>query len=87
MPRKTSAKVLSWASILAENTIEQAEISSRAPFIEGHIALMPDAHLGYGVTIGSVIPTRGAIIPYAVGVDIGCGMAAIPDRPHGQRPP
>lgn len=77
MPHKTSPKVLSWASVIDQNTIDQAEISSRAPFIEGHIALMPDAHVGYGVTIGSVIPTRGAIIPYAVGVDIGCGMAAL----------
>ena len=76
-PKKLSPKVLSWATDLDQNTIDQAEVSSRAPFIEGHIALMPDAHLGYGVTIGSVIPTRGAIIPYAVGVDIGCGMAAL----------
>lgn len=77
MPKMVADKVLSWASVLDQQTIEQADLSSRAPFIEGHIALMPDAHLGYGVTIGSVIPTRGAIIPYAVGVDIGCGMAAL----------
>ena len=47
------------------------------PFIEPHLALMPDAHLGKGATVGSVIPTVGAIIPAAVGVDIGCGMIAV----------
>ena len=47
------------------------------PFVHGHIAVMPDVHLGRGATVGSVIPTRGAIIPAAVGVDIGCGMAAV----------
>jgi len=47
------------------------------PFIHPHLALMPDAHLGLGATVGSVIPTLGAIIPAAVGVDIGCGMIAV----------
>lgn len=47
------------------------------PFVHGHIAVMPDVHLGRGATVGSVIPTKGAIIPAAVGVDIGCGMAAV----------
>ncbi len=47
------------------------------PFIHNHVAVMPDVHLGRGATIGSVIPTKGAIIPAAVGVDIGCGMVAI----------
>ncbi|MBI1250437.1 MAG: RtcB family protein [Alphaproteobacteria bacterium] len=46
------------------------------PFIHSHIAVMPDVHLGKGATVGSVIPTKGAIIPAAVGVDIGCGMMA-----------
>jgi tRNA-splicing ligase RtcB len=46
------------------------------PFIHHHIAAMPDVHWGMGATVGSVIPTRGAIIPAAVGVDIGCGMVA-----------
>ncbi len=45
-------------------------------FVSGHVALMPDAHIGIGATVGSVIPTEGAIIPAAVGVDIGCGMIA-----------
>ena len=69
--------VLSWASELDPNALTQAETSAKMPFIPGHIALMPDAHLGLGATIGSVIPTLGAIIPAAVGVDIGCGMAAV----------
>jgi tRNA-splicing ligase RtcB len=46
------------------------------PFVHKHVAIMPDVHWGMGATVGSVIPTRGAIIPAAVGVDIGCGMAA-----------
>ena len=55
---------------------EQLRNTARMPFIFRHVAVMPDAHLGKGSTIGSVIPTKGAIIPAAVGVDIGCGMMA-----------
>lgn len=69
--------VLSWASDVEPDTIEQAAKASRLPFVKGHLALMPDAHIGKGATVGSVIPTRGAIIPAAVGVDIGCGMCAV----------
>lgn len=47
------------------------------PFIHSHVAAMPDVHCGIGATVGSVIPTKGAIIPAAVGVDIGCGMNAL----------
>lgn len=50
---------------------------AQMPFIHSHIAAMPDVHCGIGATVGSVIPTKGAIIPAAVGVDIGCGMNAI----------
>jgi hypothetical protein len=50
---------------------------ARLPILGGPIAIMPDVHLGKGATVGSVIPTRGAIIPAAVGVDIGCGMVAL----------
>ena len=49
---------------------------ARLPFVHSHVAAMPDVHLGIGATIGSVIPTLGAIVPAAVGVDIGCGMLA-----------
>lgn len=55
---------------------QQLANTARMPFIYKHIAVMPDVHLGKGSTIGSVIPTLGAIIPAAVGVDIGCGMMA-----------
>jgi tRNA-splicing ligase RtcB len=67
---------LSWASDVEQSTIDQAARAARLPFVAGHVALMPDAHVGIGATVGSVIPTEGAIIPAAVGVDIGCGMIA-----------
>ena len=70
-------KLLSWASILEPDTRAQAERTASMPFVQPHLALMPDAHLGKGATVGSVIPTEGAIIPAAVGVDIGCGMIAV----------
>ncbi len=54
----------------------QLENVARLPFIHGHVAAMPDVHFGRGATVGSVIPTAGAIVPAAVGVDIGCGMVA-----------
>jgi len=50
---------------------------AKLPFIYRHVAVMPDAHMGKGACVGSVIPTLGAIIPAAVGVDIGCGMSAV----------
>ena len=70
-------KLFNWASILEPNTREQAEKTSAMPFIWPHLALMPDAHLGKGSTVGSVVPTLGAIMPACVGVDIGCGMVAV----------
>lgn len=76
MPIKIAPGVLSWAPDIDDKTAEQARRSSELPFIYKHVALMPDAHFGYGATVGSVIPTAGAIIPSAVGVDIGCGMIA-----------
>ncbi len=50
---------------------------ARLPFVHSHVAAMPDVHVGIGATVGAVIPTKGAIIPAAVGVDIGCGMNAV----------
>jgi tRNA-splicing ligase RtcB len=76
MPTTINDKLLSWASDIDPGTIRQAEKTARLPIVEGHVALMPDAHIGMGATIGSVIPTSGAVIPSAVGVDIGCGMIA-----------
>jgi tRNA-splicing ligase RtcB (3'-phosphate/5'-hydroxy nucleic acid ligase) len=74
---RLSDRLLNWASILDDVTRRQAENTASLPFIHPHVALMPDAHLGKGATVGSVLPTRGAIIPAAVGVDIGCGMIAV----------
>jgi tRNA-splicing ligase RtcB len=74
---KINKKLFNWASIIEPNTKEQAIMTSQMPFVYHHIALMPDAHLGKGATVGSVIPTKDAIMPAAVGVDIGCGMIAI----------
>jgi len=68
--------VKAWTSDIEESALKQLENMSQLPFIHNHIAVMPDVHAGYGSTVGSVIPTRGAIIPAAVGVDIGCGMMA-----------
>lgn len=55
---------------------EQLASAAKMPFIFKHVAAMPDVHVGIGATVGSVIPTKGAVIPAAVGVDIGCGMMA-----------
>src|SRR5687768_15390739 len=57
--------------------MEQAQNLARMPFVFRHVALMPDVHKGIGATVGSVVATEGAIIPAAVGVDIGCGMMAL----------
>ena len=75
---KRPANVKNWASILDEGARLQADKLSRTPGVAGHVALMPDAHVGIGATVGSVIPTfEDTIIPSAVGVDIGCGMMAV----------
>lgn len=58
-------------------SIEQLKKMAQLQFVYSHIAVMPDVHVGKGATVGSVIPTKHAIIPAAVGVDIGCGMNAI----------
>jgi RNA-splicing ligase RtcB len=76
MPTIINSKLVSWASDIEPDTVRQAEKTARLPIVEGHVALMPDAHVGIGATVGSVIPTMGAVIPSAVGVDIGCGMIA-----------
>ena len=62
---------------LEEQAHAQLRNIASIPFVGPWVAVMPDVHLGKGATVGSVIPTRGAIIPAAVGVDIGCGMAAV----------
>lgn len=69
--------VLSWASTLEPEALEQAQRTASMPFVARPLALMPDAHAGLGSTVGSVIATSGAIMPAACGVDLGCGMAAV----------
>ncbi|MDE0226064.1 MAG: RtcB family protein [Gammaproteobacteria bacterium] len=60
-----------------ERAWDQLRNTARLPFVHKHVAAMPDVHWGLGATVGSVIPTSGAIVPAAVGVDIGCGMMAV----------
>ncbi len=66
-----------WLNEIEENALQQAKNLANLPFVHKHIALMPDAHCGYGMPIGGVLATKGVIIPNAVGVDIGCGMCAM----------
>ena len=90
------APIKAWIDgVLLEDAAKQQLINvASLPFIHKHIAAMPDVHWGMGATVGSVIPTKGAIIPAAVGVDIGCGMVAartslnasdLPDNLHAVR--
>lgn len=65
-----------WISQIEPGALEQAKHLANLPFAFHHIAIMPDAHVGYGMPIGGVLATEGVIIPNAVGVDIGCGMCA-----------
>lgn len=75
---KTTKPVLSWANHkLGKDEMKMARNVAALPFVFKHVALMPDVHLGKGALVGSVIATQEAIVPAAVGVDIGCGMAAI----------
>ena len=66
-----------WTDDLEHEALQQLLNTANLPIVHGHIAAMPDVHAGIGATVGSVIPTKGAIIPAAVGVDIGCGMNAV----------
>jgi tRNA-splicing ligase RtcB (3'-phosphate/5'-hydroxy nucleic acid ligase) len=77
VPEQLTDRLWNWASILEWNTKEQAITTSKMDFIYPHMALMPDAHLGMGSTVGSVVPTLHCLMPSTVGVDIGCGMIAI----------
>jgi len=66
--------ILVWGEAVDEQTLDQARHLANLPFAAGHIALMPDAHIGYGMPIGGVLAAEGQVIPHAVGLDIGCGM-------------
>jgi tRNA-splicing ligase RtcB len=69
--------IKSWAVDLDAGTVEQAKNLSNLPFAIDHVALMPDAHAGYGMPIGGVLFADRAVVPYAIGVDIGCGVALV----------
>jgi tRNA-splicing ligase RtcB len=76
---KANVPIKIWSDIetVEASAIEQLTNTANLPFVFRHVAAMPDVHLGYGATVGSVIATKGAVCPAAVGVDIGCGMAAV----------
>lgn len=76
LTRHPENKILSWCPDIEAEAKIQVENVSKLPFIFKHVAVMPDAHAGKGSTVGTVIATKGAIIPACVGVDIGCGMMA-----------
>ncbi len=69
--------IKSWAAELESTALEQAINLSNLPFAIRHVALMPDAHAGYGMPIGGVLFADRAVVPYAIGVDIGCGVALV----------
>jgi RNA-splicing ligase RtcB len=75
--RKTRVPVKIFTDDIEPQAFQQLLNIANLPIVHGHVAAMPDVHLGKGATVGSVIPTRQAIIPAAVGVDIGCGMNAV----------
>ena len=66
-----------WTPDIEGTARRQLENVSRLPIIHGHVAAMPDVHAGIGATVGSVIPTKAAVIPAAAGVDLGCGVDAV----------
>lgn len=76
---KINDKILAWLdpATIEPEALQQLHNISEMPFVCSHVAVMPDCHLGKGATVGSVIATDKAIIPAAVGVDIGCGMIAV----------
>jgi len=76
---KINEKIIAFLNpeTIEPQALEQLKNISEMPFLHKHVAVMPDCHLGKGATVGSVIATNGAIIPAAVGVDIGCGMIAV----------
>ena len=69
--------IKSWAADLEAGALDQAINLSNLPFAIRHVALMPDAHMGYGMPIGGVLFADRAVVPYAIGVDIGCGVALV----------
>jgi tRNA-splicing ligase RtcB len=85
----SGAPIKAWTNgvPIEDSAIKQLRNVASLPFIHSHLALMPDVHWGMGATVGSVIATKGAIIPAAVGVDIGCGMMAVKTNLTAERLP
>lgn len=77
LTENSSVPVKIWTRDIDLKSIDQLKNVAKLPFVFHHVAAMPDVHAGMGATIGSVIATKGAVIPAAVGVDIGCGMLAV----------
>lgn len=75
--QRVPIKIWSDLDMVETHAIDQLRNIATLPFVFKHVAAMPDVHLGIGATVGSVIATKGAVIPAAVGVDIGCGMMAV----------
>jgi len=75
IPVAGGVQIHSWAPQVERSALEQAVNLARLPFAIDHVALMPDAHTGYGMPIGGVLFAEAAVVPYAIGVDIGCGVA------------
>ncbi|MCF7847821.1 MAG: RtcB family protein [Kiritimatiellales bacterium] len=76
-PKLGKLPVKSWCGHVEKGALEQAANLANHPKVFRHVALMPDCHVGYGMPIGGVVACEGAVIPNAVGVDIGCGMCAV----------
>src|SRR5438067_12475397 len=73
----TNAVVFASPESVEPEALQQVSNTASMPFVFKHVAVMPDCHFGKGAAIGTVLATRGAVIPAAVGVDIGCGMVAV----------
>jgi tRNA-splicing ligase RtcB (3'-phosphate/5'-hydroxy nucleic acid ligase) len=75
--QRVPVKIWTPVQHVESEALDQLKNVAGLPFVFKHVAVMPDVHVGKGATVGSVIATQGAVIPAAVGVDIGCGMCAI----------
>jgi len=80
----TRVPVKVWTEEVQPEALQQLANTASLPFVFHHVAAMPDVHLGIGATVGSVVATKGAIVPAAVGVDIGCGMNAVRTSLHAK---
>ena len=67
-----------WLDDIEDGALQQAKNLANLPFVFNRISIMPDAHQGYGMPVGGVMAARGVVVPNAVGVDIGCGVCAVP---------